>query len=845
MSIKLRDLIRNVRAAKTAAEERAVITKECALIRTAFKEQHQMSSSLRSRNVAKLLFIHMLGYPSHFGQMETMKLVSAGNFAEKRMGYLALQLLMDETHEVLMLVTNSIKNDLKSNNQYIVGIALSALGNVGSEHMMRDLATEVDTHLRNSTPFIRKKAALCAMRTFEKVPELVADMAERISMLINDRNHAVFLTGVFLIQHVMERHPEHAKMFRRLSIVKKLVKRLMALVRSGYQPEYDIAGITDPFLQVAIIRVLRLLGEGSDELSEAMSDILAQVATNTETNKNTGNAILYECVLTIMHIRSESGLRVLAINLLGRFLLNNDNNIRYVALNTLSKVAHRDIGAVSRHRNTIVDCLKDPDISIRRRAMELIYSLVNESNVQPLAREMLNYLVVADTEFKRDLCTRIAEVVRKFAPSPRWHIDTLMTMLSIAGKHASDEITACLIMLVSKNQNLQPYCVHKFYGMIQEDLTQEGLTYAGIWCIGEYGEHLLSAPAELPDAEPAEERRVLDVLEKAMKAYFSTETMKAMSLTALVKLSTRFSEPASAKRIKRLLRTFSSSLRLELQQRSVEYTSILGGPMDGIRPKILDRMPVIPDMAGRRRKRMSQGGAGSGSEEDSSEEESGESGEESEEDLMGGGGGGSAQNGAGSSHGDDLLGDLLGGSPAPSPKRGGGGAPPGGSPGGGGEDLMADLFGGGGGDAMAASNGGGSMDDMFGGGMDVAAPAKQFPDTVAFEKNGIKLVFSYEKPQGPDSGTTLCTMTATNSNDSDARGFVVHAAVPKFLKISWQPASGNVLGARGSSAVTQTMQIDNSAHGVKKIIMRLKIECTINGRASTEMAQVNNFPQGL
>lgn len=140
---------------------------------------------------------------------------------------------------------------------------------------------------------------------------------------------------------------------------------------------------------------------------------------------------MYEAVLTILDIEADSGLRVLGVNILGKFLANRDNNIRYVALNTLIKVVAVEPNAVQRHRNTILDCLRDPDISIRRRALDLSFTLINEQNVRVLIRELLSFLEVADNEFKPIMTTQIGIAADRYAPNKRWHIDTMLRVLKL------------------------------------------------------------------------------------------------------------------------------------------------------------------------------------------------------------------------------------------------------------------------------------------------------------------------------------------------------------------------------------------------------------------------------
>ncbi|XP_045138658.1 AP-1 complex subunit gamma-1-like isoform X2 [Portunus trituberculatus] len=585
--IRLRDLIRQIRSAKTAAEERAVVNRECAYIRLTFREE---DSVWRCRNVAKLLYIHMLGYPAHFGQMECLKLIASPRFTDKRIGYLGAMLLLDERQDVHLLITNSLKNDLNSSTQFVQGLALCTLGAIASPEMSRDLAGEVERLLKSSNAYIRKKAAVCALRIILKVPELMEMFLPATRSLLSEKNHGVLITGVTLITEMCLQSPDMLAHFKK--IVPNLVRILKNLIMAGYSPEHDVQGVSDPFLQVKILKLLRILGCGDSDASETMNDILAQVATNTESSKNVGNAILYETVLSIMDIKSESGLRVLAINILGRFLLNADKNIRYVALNTLLRVVHADNSAVQRHRSTILECLKDADISIRKRAMELCFALINGNNIRTMMKELLTFLENAEPEFKATCSSKCVLAAEKYSPNVRWHIDTLLKVVEAAGNHVPDDVVSSTIQLISETRAEQAYAVGELWRHLSvAQLEFQPMIQVSTWCIGEFGDLLLNGQADVT----VEETQIIEIYQKILWASQCSITTKEYALTSLMKLSARLNQEVGS--IQQVVSAFGSHLNIELQQRGIEYSQLFTRH-NHMRGPLLERMPPFEGVRG-------------------------------------------------------------------------------------------------------------------------------------------------------------------------------------------------------------------------------------------------------
>ncbi|EEP77787.1 hypothetical protein UREG_02636 [Uncinocarpus reesii 1704] len=593
MSTTMRGLVQfiaDLRNARARELEEKRINKELANIRQKFKDGN-LNGYQKKKYVCKLLYVYIQGYDVDFGHLEAVNLISATKYSEKQIGYLAVTLFLHEQHELLHLVVNSIRKDLLDHNELNNCLALHAVANVGGREMGEALSADVHRLLISPTSkaFVKKKAALTLLRLYRKYPGIVQqEWAERIISLMDDPDIGVTLSVSSLVSALAQDNPEQYKG----SYVKAAQRLKRIVVDKDIPADYIYYKVPCPWIQVKFLRLLQYYPPSEDThvrelIRQSLQEIMnsaVDMPKNVQQN-NAQNAVLFEAINLLIHLESEQALMIQISARLGKFIQSRETNVRYLGLEAMAHFAARaeTLDPIKKHQSIIIGSLRDRDISVRRKGLDLLYSMCDTSNARPIVNELLKYLQTADYAIREEMVLKIAILTEKYATDAQWYVDISLKLLHVAGEHVSDEVWQRVIQVVTNNEELQAYAAQNILGYIKGDC-HDSLVKIGAYILGEFG-HLI---ADNKGSSPIEQ-----LLALYAKMSYCSDHSRAFILSCFIKFVNLF--PEIKPQLLQVFGAYSHSPDSELQQRAYEYLQLASLPTDDLLRTVCDEMPPFSE----------------------------------------------------------------------------------------------------------------------------------------------------------------------------------------------------------------------------------------------------------
>ncbi|XP_063718060.1 AP-2 complex subunit alpha-2-like isoform X2 [Symsagittifera roscoffensis] len=595
--------ISDIRNCKSKEAEVKRINKELANIRSKFKGDKTLDGYQKKKYVCKLLFIFLLGHDIDFGHMEAVNLLSSNKYSEKQIGYLYISVLLNnQNHELNKLIVQSIKNDLGSAQPIHINLALQCIANIAGKEMAMSLGPDIPKLLTSGdvSPDVKQSASLCLLKLLRTCPEAVphGEWATRVVHLLNDHHLGVVTAATSLIHELVRRNPEDYK-----SCVSLAVSRLCRIVTANYTDlqDYTYYFVAGPWLSVKLLRLLQLYPTPEDpailqRLSTCLDNILNRTNEAPKSKKvqhsNAKNAVLFEAINLIIHMENDERLLTRACQQLCLFLSHKETNLRYLALESMCNLASTGCGKYIEpaQLNPVINSLKsERDISVRQRAVDLLYAMCDYQNVKTIVAEMLSYLELADYSIREELVLKVAILSEKWAKDYTWYVDTILRLIRVAGDYVSEEVWHRVIQIVTNVDTVRHYAAKTVFEALQANACHENMVKVGGYILGEFG-HLI---AKDPSSTPLTQFQLLH-----SKFPLCSVSTRIMLLNTYVKFANVFEEYAGVKdAIKDVLLNDSNikSSDVELQQRASEYHRLITMNNTDVLNTVLDEMPAFPE----------------------------------------------------------------------------------------------------------------------------------------------------------------------------------------------------------------------------------------------------------
>jgi AP-4 complex subunit epsilon-1 len=494
LSKDMLDLIKAIGDSRSKQEEDKVILKEKDTLKVKIKESGVNPKKMKEF-LLRAIYIEMLGHDAPFAHLYAVNLTQDKNILNKRVGYLASNLLLSENSEFLIMLIASLQKDIQSNNWIEICMALTSVVKFANSTIMQAVTEPIMKLLDHKNEQVRKKAVMCLYKFHQVNPSYIPDINERMKRLLCDYDPAVMAASLNYFYDVVKKSPESYR-----DLVSSFTVILKQVIEHKLPREFDYHRFPAPWIQVKLLEILSLLGTDDQHTSENMYEILTQVLRRADdTGINIGYAIVYQCVRTICIIYPNQHLIELAATTISRFLSSDSPNLRCTGINGLALIIQINPGYVLNHQQVIVDCLEENDETLKKNTFELLYKMTTTENVEIIVDRMMKYLKNTTLESigKKDILIKITELAERFAPDKSWFIGIMNNLFVNFGELITDEILSKLIKLINEWENetdteeFKQFTIDNYTHIVENYTTlPDSLVKLMGWVIGEYAKKL-------------------------------------------------------------------------------------------------------------------------------------------------------------------------------------------------------------------------------------------------------------------------------------------------------------------------------------------------------------------
>ena len=583
----LKNFITECLDCRSKEEEKGRVTKELANIRKHFA-QSTLNGYNRKKYVAKLLYIHLLGYSFEFGFTQMVELLTSNVFSEKQIGYITLGVYLNGNYELVSLLIEHIRKEMNSDNEAAQCLGLAAAANIGGTEIAETLAPTIMNMLKNGRngEFVKKKAALALVRLYRETPSTFVydeSVGRVLISLLQDTSFGVQLSGASLVLVLMVRYAND------LQKVFPIAIDMLSKIFFQFQVpmDYTYGRNPVPWLVMKYMRILQYKTQWKNDDIAKVSRVIDLCLQKTDLllgtkEVNSNMMLLFEAINLVIATQMNSQLLSRSAAILGGFLSAKQSNVRYLALETLTRLvsaAPEVIPSLDKHRQTLFLALRDADNSIRRRALSLLYVLCTPESAEEIVSELLNYLKFADISMREPLCLKIAVLAESFMTDLAWYVDTILQLITLAGDECHDGVWHRVVQVISMNPQYQRYATVTSFNSMTASTAHDRLVKLAAQLSGDYF-HLLPNPPE----------EVVDELKKKYPG--ASDGCKSIIISAIAKIGARYQ--AGRELTLNFLKKLCGNQNIDIQQRALEYCAILQGPPDII-PIVFKPIPPFEE----------------------------------------------------------------------------------------------------------------------------------------------------------------------------------------------------------------------------------------------------------